>query len=281
MSISSLCNRLLSPLGVRLSRISRPDAEIPLYHQQYSERSVREKRFYNIGAGGFRHPCWSNVDMASQWYDKDRTQNIDVVWDISSLAPLHVEDNVAEIVYTSHTIEHLLDAHCDHLFAESHRILKPGGIIRVTCPDIRLFFEGYRRKDPALLPYRESSASIQAQFLCTFASQLSPLVRENNPAGAAKLQLTDAEVDHLFSTLELEQACSHIASQCDFDLQRKTPGSHINWWSMEKISTWLLRAGFHSIRRSAYGQSLTPVLRNTAYFDNTEPGFSVYVEAEK
>ena len=41
------------------------------------------------------------------------------------------------------------------------------------------------------------------------------------------------------------------------------------------------KAGFTKIYLSGYGQSFSPVLRNTFFFDNTAPELSLYVEAFK
>jgi len=43
----------------------------------------------------------------------------------------------------------------------------------------------------------------------------------------------------------------------------------------------LRKAGFSKIFLSGYGQSFSPVLRNTDLFDNTHPEISLYVEAIK
>ena len=44
--------------------------EIKLYSDLYESESVIKKKFYNIGAGGFSHPAWTNVDYESEWYKK-------------------------------------------------------------------------------------------------------------------------------------------------------------------------------------------------------------------
>ena len=44
--------------------------------------------------------------------------------------PLKAND--AEVMYTSHTIEHISDEAVQNLFYEAHKALKPGGYFRVT-----------------------------------------------------------------------------------------------------------------------------------------------------
>jgi len=55
----------------------------------------------------------------------------------------------------------------------------------------------------------------------------------------------------------------------------------MNWWNKKKAFRMLREAGFEKIYSSAYGQSFSPVLRNTALFDHTGPKVSLYIEAVK
>lgn len=49
--------------------------------------------------------------------------------------PLPFQDETADIVYSSHTLEHLHVEDAKNLFREIHRVLKPGGITRILVPD--------------------------------------------------------------------------------------------------------------------------------------------------
>ena len=64
-----------------------------------------------------------------------------------SFNPIKLPDESVEIVYTSHTIEHIADIYVDHLFREVHRILKKGGTFRITCPDIGKCYDAYLARD--------------------------------------------------------------------------------------------------------------------------------------
>jgi predicted SAM-dependent methyltransferase len=113
----------------------------------YPEDSLRNRRFFNIGAGGFSHEFWTNVDHGSDWYENKLKNNIHIDWNLLDLTPLPVENDVAEAVYTSHTIEHITDEAAANMFNEAYRILKPGGFLRVTTPDIDLDYRAYRDND--------------------------------------------------------------------------------------------------------------------------------------
>ncbi len=78
-----------------------------------------------------------------------------------------------------------------------------------------------------------------------------------------------------------EQALNYCTSKCPIDIQKKYPGHHCNWWNKDKMFRMLKKAGFKNIFLSGYGQSFSPVLRNTQLFDKTHPKISLYVEAIK
>jgi SAM-dependent methyltransferase len=53
-------------------------------------------------------------------------------------------DASAELVYSSHMLEHLDRAAARALLAEVRRVLAPGGIVRLALPDLKLLAESYR-----------------------------------------------------------------------------------------------------------------------------------------
>jgi hypothetical protein len=90
----------------------------------------------NLGCGIRVHPDWVNFDMVS------KSSGV-IVTDLVRGIPL--DDQVAEVVFHSHLIEHLDRAQAGFLTSECFRILKPGGHIRVATPDLetiaRLYIE--------------------------------------------------------------------------------------------------------------------------------------------
>ena len=56
---------------------------------------------------------------------------------------------------------------------------------------------------------------------------------------------------------------------------------HVNWFNYEKAKTELLKAGFTTVYKSAYGQSQSPAMRDISKFDNWLPCISLYIEAIK
>ena len=115
----SAAKALCGAVGVDVRRLPGPDVE--QYVRLFGEAAVRERRFYNVGAGGFSHPCWTNVDYGSDWYGP--VQSNFVQYDLLGTDPLPVADGTAEIVYSSHTIEHIPEDAAQRLFNEAYRVL--------------------------------------------------------------------------------------------------------------------------------------------------------------
>lgn len=68
-----------------------------------------------------------------------RKQNIR--WGDAKRLPLGA--SAAEVVYSSHMIEHLTPRQAKTFLAEAKRVLRPGGIVRLVVPDLRLLVDDY------------------------------------------------------------------------------------------------------------------------------------------
>jgi len=287
--MKSLVNRVAGIFGFRITRISRLTPSLTSY-DNFPADSLRRNRFFNIGSGAFYHPYWTNIDYESEHYSIAQKHPF-INHDLMKLEPLPIESNTAEIVYSSHTIEHVSDEAVRNLLVESHRVLKPGGCIRLTAPDIFLFYRAYRNKDLNFWYWRDiysrpgkwehvyrialSQASIEQLFLHHFAGQVSMLTLDDSQ----EKKYSDEEVSDIFSTQTMEDALDYFTGQCKFNPDY--PESHMNYWTQSKLITFLGKAGFSECYNSGYGQSQFPPLRDTNYFDNTHPKISLYVEAVK
>lgn len=283
-----LIKEIIKRFGYDINKLDVDD--IQLYLDLYDSESVKNRKFYNIGGGANFHPAWTTVDFISEWYS---SHTPDINFDLLSLKEFPIDKNSAEIVYSSHTIEHITDEAAQNMFNESFRILKPGGTIRITAPDVDLDYRAYRDndrhyfywKDNYSLPgeikrahlYRPmNSLSTGEIFLSHFAASVSPLylARSNN-------LISDKQLKSIFSGMEYEDALNYCTSKCPVEIHKSNSGHHINWWNKDKMFKMLRGAGFKKIFRSGYGQSFLPPLRNLTYFDNTYYKVSVYVEAIK
>jgi SAM-dependent methyltransferase len=57
--------------------------------------------------------------------------------------PLPFPDGSLRVVYASHLLEHLHFEEGQRLLRECHRVLKPGGVVRMVVPDLRVIMRDY------------------------------------------------------------------------------------------------------------------------------------------
>ena len=81
----------------------------------------------NLGSGHWKLPGWVNVDI-------DFASRPDVCADLAAALPFR--DRCARFMHTEDFIDQLDLQQARHFLRECHRILKPGGVIRVLTPDV-------------------------------------------------------------------------------------------------------------------------------------------------
>lgn len=85
----------------------------------------------NLGCGDKIIPDYINVDIASE----RKGLPPDVICDITNLSIF--EDNYADEILAVHVIEHFWFWDVPTVLAEWFRVLKPGGILILECPNLR------------------------------------------------------------------------------------------------------------------------------------------------
>ncbi len=118
----------------------------------------------NLGTSARVAPGWNNVDFSwlirlgrhprlcavlhkLGWLSDDRYLRIlkldrdTVFWDLSRGIPF--AEKTFDGVYHSHLLEHLDQEVAPSFLQECHRVLKPGGILRVVVPDLEKLARGY------------------------------------------------------------------------------------------------------------------------------------------
>ncbi len=127
----------------------------------------------NLGSGAHCPPGWTHVDNSiGAWLGKRPRLfaflRATMVGPLARLLPapgwgpncermdltrpLRFPTAFADAVHASHVLEHLTLDEGQRLLLECHRILKPGGVLRMIVPDLAALVSGYERerhRDPA------------------------------------------------------------------------------------------------------------------------------------
>lgn len=270
--------RILNLAGIDLVRYDPK-------RRQHSPKSSRPKPAVPlriiIGGGDYDYgPDWHNIEYVTEGYaDKYAAlnRNIDIPHDLTSGKTLPLQDESIVAAYSSHVFEHLKDEHIRLVLREVHRVLKPGGYLRVSCPDMDLYVRAFLEKDLRFFHYRDHSHyerlgirdSVVGLFLDVFATKL----------GERTQQFTYEEVRATIDRLGVEQAIDHYCRQADYDYAKSH--YHVNWFNSGKLLRMFQEAGFNDVYKSALGQSYCAEMRDLAVFDTGDPKISMFVECRK
>jgi predicted SAM-dependent methyltransferase len=102
----------------------------------------------NIGSSGGHVDGWISIDIQR---DPDG-----LCFRMDAAAPWPFHDGSAAAVNSEHFIEHLTRDHAAAYLREAFRVLRPGGLIRTSTPDLGGLAEAYVAKDPRALEVHRS-----------------------------------------------------------------------------------------------------------------------------
>ncbi len=102
-----------------------------MYKNDHSSRASSPEEggtpvLVNLGCGLRFHRAWKNFDLHSRRAE---------VTACNFLKGIPLPDASADAIYCAAVLEHIERAEVPEFLAECHRVLKPGGIIRVSVPD--------------------------------------------------------------------------------------------------------------------------------------------------
>jgi predicted SAM-dependent methyltransferase len=92
----------------------------------------------HFGAGGVRLPGWLDSDLISG----------DIYLDVTR--PLPLPSQSVAYAFGEHVIEHIPEAAGVRLLGELRRVLRPGGVLRITTPDLRKIIALYFDENPVI-----------------------------------------------------------------------------------------------------------------------------------
>jgi SAM-dependent methyltransferase len=191
-----------------------------------------------IGAGDHILRGWLNSDLAPSASE--------IIF-VDARQPLPFEDQTFEYVFSEHLIEHLTYREGLYLLRETHRILKPGGKIRIATPDI----------EAIIGLYSPSTTELQRQYIAWSAHEVMGLYSPQE----SELQryFPQWEIDHrhirqFFPNADRDCVCFVVNSFFQ-------SWGHRFLYDAATLRQALRGAGFSSVARCSPGKSSDETLR--------------------
>jgi SAM-dependent methyltransferase len=139
-------------------------SKLKLNHYSSVKKLPDNRSMLNVGCGSRTCPSWNNMDFSpiiffvhhpiiTTFFKKINLLSEDRVERINSIDPDIVnhdlskgvpwDDNVFDVIYHSHFLEHLDRYSAKYFLNECYRCLKKGGILRVVIPDLNTLITNY------------------------------------------------------------------------------------------------------------------------------------------
>jgi len=118
-------------LSVRVTYGKLKRRIFPVARPQVADGSV----YLHLGSGAINHPSFINVDAVPA----PHIHHLRQIDDLSLFG-----NNTADLIYACHCLEHFSHSRIGAVLSEWHRVLKPGGVLRLSVPDFDLLLEIYR-----------------------------------------------------------------------------------------------------------------------------------------
>jgi len=246
----------------------------------YSE----DVKFLNVGGGTFLKKDWRVLDYYTDWYDYDPIfLNYNV--DLESRSTWPIDTGEYDLVYTSHTLEHLTDEAVKHTVSEAHRILKQGGRFRINVPNANIPIEHYEEgniewfedvrfdgyTDEVYYPPDECFGyELEFYLLSAVASYLARIRYEEEDFSAVRKD---------FESMNEEDFLQKYTNQIRDEWHDEYPGWHRNWFTPNRLVELLRDVGFQDVEESLCRQSSEPEMC-TEHFD-MRPHMSAFAEGTK
>jgi SAM-dependent methyltransferase len=241
-------------------------------------RRSRPLRGLNVGCGGAFHRCYPEAEqflhtdvVSLQGANGARSQpgrpalvNGRLLYlQHDATQPFPFADGSFDWIFCEHTIEHLKPLAALALLRELRRLIKPGGVVRMSTPDLALFVAGYQ--DPAQTFFRRYAEHLAraAQESPVLAERYAPRLtgaeidaersywRNLDPAFDLSGDDRDAFLARVAQTLRTRFAQPAVMMNQIFQLY-----GHEWIYDWDELRFWVERAGFDArqLRRAAYRQ---------------------------
>lgn len=203
----------------------------------------------NLGCGTHVVPGWINVDYAAGarllrlpgfrrlnrrlgLFKGDWPSGI-VLHDLRR--PLPWDSGSVDIIYSSHTLEHLSRDEGIRLLAECYRVLRPGGIIRIVVPDLAHIVRRYASGQLPADRFVEELGVLYLQESGWVRRSLLPFVQFPHRCMYDVESLSRVVANHGFKADSMDAFQSAIAGIRDIEIEDRTKNAVI----VEGMKDWL------------------------------------------
>ena len=125
----------------------------------YAETSISGEKIFFLKPQTYMNLSGESVQPFSQFYEKIKNGKV-IHHNLFYGLPFHT--NTVPYIFSSHFMEHLTYDSAKFVLMESHRVLKPGGMIRILVPSLDTEVE--RMKD-AISVYAQGDISSMQKFM--------------------------------------------------------------------------------------------------------------------
>lgn len=103
------------------------------------DRAIIDKYFAEGSARKLHLGCGGNV--LAGWLNSDYSPSSTEILRLDATAPFPFEDGVFDFIFSEHMIEHIPYVGGVAMLGECHRVLKPGGKIRISTPSLQFLID--------------------------------------------------------------------------------------------------------------------------------------------
>jgi len=262
------------------SSLNRYDNSLTLYSsfadkKLYSSYADNDK-FINFGSGAFFHNRWKNYDypgnsLLYKAIQGNPSKDFHPINLCDENLKVPEADNSVDLIYCSHTLEHLDEKSSHRFLKECYRMLKKNGVMRVALPNTKNdFYLLY-----CLIRQNEMYDDIKKNYIedaCLHILADTKTMKIKNLLKA--LDKTSFESKDFYNLLIKEHP-----TMAYFD--GNNPERHINYWDFDNLIEVISEFGFKLTIPSYQGSSVVRPFCNLHVFDNTEPQIAIYADIIK
>lgn len=139
-------------------------------------------RKINCGSGNAVFSGWTNVDY--RWTGLQlmrRSPRPQLLADLTKALP--ADDDSISHIYANNFLEHLSYVEGERFLREAHRVMEPGGRIRIVVPDIARYVEAYIGNDQAFVKAVLAATAYWPDYVKDSLTLLDTIVRGSEEYG--------------------------------------------------------------------------------------------------